>query len=153
MVFVALAGSSIQLVPDGTLLLNIAIIAIMVAVLNRTLFKPINKILADREMNTAGKLAEARKTLATVDERLSHFERELRQARSEAYRMIERQRLAALREREERLVLVKGELQSWAAREKEAIEEQAANAKADLEREARRSATLIASRVLHRPVA
>jgi len=40
------AENSIQLVPDGTLLLHILIILVMVYVLNATLFKPINQILA-----------------------------------------------------------------------------------------------------------
>jgi len=39
------AENSIQLVPDGTLLLHILIILVMVYVLNATLFKPINRIL------------------------------------------------------------------------------------------------------------
>ena len=39
-----LAETSIQLVPDGTLLLHLLMVAIMVFVLNRTLLKPINQI-------------------------------------------------------------------------------------------------------------
>ena len=44
-----LAETSIQLVPDGTLLLHLLMVGVMVAVLNRTLLKPINQILAERE--------------------------------------------------------------------------------------------------------
>jgi hypothetical protein len=42
------AENSIQLVPDGTLLLHVLIILVMVYVLNATLFKPINLILEAR---------------------------------------------------------------------------------------------------------
>ena len=54
-----LAESSIQLVPDGTMLLHIVIIAIMVAVLNRTLLKPINEILQRRDALLSGRMTEA----------------------------------------------------------------------------------------------
>ena len=42
------AENSIQLVPDGTLLLHILIILVMIFVLNATLYKPINRVLAAR---------------------------------------------------------------------------------------------------------
>ena len=54
MVFLALAENSIQLVPDGTIFLHIALILLMIWVLNRTLFKPVNRILETRERMTGG---------------------------------------------------------------------------------------------------
>ena len=48
------AENSIQLVPDGTLILHVIIILVMVYVLNATLFKPINQILESREKRTRG---------------------------------------------------------------------------------------------------
>ena len=44
-----LAEASIQLVPDATLLLHLVLVVVMVFVLNRTLLKPINDILSERE--------------------------------------------------------------------------------------------------------
>ena len=49
-----LAEASIQLVPDGTLLLHLLMVAVMVFILNRTLLKPINRILAERERQVEG---------------------------------------------------------------------------------------------------
>ena len=46
--FLAFA-ESIQLFPDGTIFIHIALILIMIWVLNRTLFKPINRVLATRD--------------------------------------------------------------------------------------------------------
>ena len=54
-----LAETSIQLVPDGTLLLHLLMVGIMVAVLNRTLLKPINQTLSEREKQIAGRLKES----------------------------------------------------------------------------------------------
>jgi F0F1-type ATP synthase membrane subunit b/b' len=48
-----LLETSIQLVPDGTLLLHLFLVVVMVFVLNRTLLKPINQILAEREKQIA----------------------------------------------------------------------------------------------------
>ena len=70
MIFLAFAENSIQLVPDGTLFLHIAIILIMVFVLNRTLFKPINRILDERERRTRGRSGEAHDILQRVEEGL-----------------------------------------------------------------------------------
>src|SRR5947209_1129969 len=58
------AENSIQLVPDGTLLLHVLIILVMVYVLNATLFRPINRILEARDKRTRGRLTEARKSSA-----------------------------------------------------------------------------------------
>ena len=51
-----LAEASIQLVPDGTLLLHLVVIFVMVFILNHTLLKPINRILAEREKQIGGRL-------------------------------------------------------------------------------------------------
>lgn len=41
----------VRLVPDGTLFVHIAIILIMIWVLNRTFFRPVNRIIESRERN------------------------------------------------------------------------------------------------------
>ncbi|HEV7398045.1 MAG TPA: hypothetical protein VGN86_16155, partial [Pyrinomonadaceae bacterium] len=71
MIILALAENSIQLVPDGTILLHIVAVVVMVAILNRTMFRPINKILADREAQTAGRSSEAKKLRADVEDSIS----------------------------------------------------------------------------------
>ena len=62
-----LAENSIQLVPDGTLILHVIIILVMVYVLNATLFKPINQILESREKRTRGRLSEAQEVMKSVN--------------------------------------------------------------------------------------
>ena len=84
MIFLAFAENSIQLVPDGTLLLHLITIVVMVFILNRTLFRPINKVLADREAETLGREREAKKLRATVEGSLLKYERGLRDARAGA---------------------------------------------------------------------
>src|SRR6185503_8210332 len=97
------AENSIQLVPDGTLLLHVLIILVMVYVLNATLFKPINKILENREKRTRGRLTEAQEIMGNVSDRVTEYERALRGARTEAYAHTERERAGAMQDRQQAL--------------------------------------------------
>jgi F-type H+-transporting ATPase subunit b len=152
MILLAFAENSIQLVPDGTLLLHIALILVMVFVLNATLFKPINRILEERERRTRGQLNEARDTLRRVEERMSAYERSLREARAEGYRLMEQVRAEAMRERQERLSGVREEIERSVAQEKESVHAQAEEARATLDTDAARIAAEIGSHILHRPL-
>jgi F-type H+-transporting ATPase subunit b len=147
-----LAENSIQLVPDGTLLLHILIILVMVYVLNATLFKPINRILEARERRTRGRLTEAEEILRNISEKLAQYERSLRQARGEAYSFAERERAAAMQERQSKLNEMRQQLSESITKEKQAIERQAEEARAVLETESRRIAREIGSRILSRPI-
>ena len=82
MVLLVLAENSIQLVPDGTLLMHLIIIFVMVAALNLTLFKPINRILQERDLQTRGRMTEAQTTLARVAEEMARYQQKLREAES-----------------------------------------------------------------------
>src|ERR1700704_3447838 len=97
------AENSIQLVPDGTLLLHVLIILVMVYVLNATLFKPINQILEAREKRTRGRLTEAQEILGNVSEKMSEYERSLRAARTESYAFAEHERAGAIQDRQKNL--------------------------------------------------
>ena len=97
------AENSIQLVPDGTLILHVIIILVMVWILNKTLYKPINRILEAREKRTHGRMSEAQEILHDVSEKVSNYERQLRQARAEGYALAEQERIAAMQERQGKL--------------------------------------------------
>jgi len=146
------AENPIQLVPDGTLILHVLIILVMVYVLNATLFKPINKILAARDQRTRGRLSEAQEILKNVSEQLAGYERQLRLARGEAYAFSESERGAAMQERQNKLNEMRAHLAESIAQQKEAIQKQAGEARGTLEVESRRLAREIGARVLSRPI-
>jgi F-type H+-transporting ATPase subunit b len=152
-IFLGLAGNSIQLVPDGTLILHGLVILIMVVVLNRTLFRPINQILEERDRRTRGLMNEAGQTLISVDQSLRQYEQTLRGARSEGYQLLERQRAEAIRERERQIAAARELLSKQTSTEKDQIKSQAEVARAALAEEARRTAARISSQILGRPVA
>lgn len=152
MTFLAFAENSIQLVPDGTLILHIIIILVMVFVLNATLFKPINRILEERERRTRGRSGEAQDIVRRVEEKIAHYEQSLREARAEGYRLMEEQRAEAMKERQARLSTVREELKQLITEEKNTIKAQTEEARSTLSTESRRIAAEIGAQILQRPI-
>jgi F-type H+-transporting ATPase subunit b len=150
--FLALA-ESIQLVPDGTLFLHIVIIIAMVFILNRALYRPISKVLSERDRHTKGSSIEAQGIMQRVDENLTNYERTLREARAESYRMLEEQRAQAVRERQNKLNLVREEVDQSVGHEKSVIQAHVAEARTTLESEARQMAAGIRDHILGRRIA
>lgn len=144
------AESSLQLVPDATLVLHVLLIVLMVVVLNRTLFKPINRVLEERDRGSQGALEEARRLLGTIDKDLARYERALRAARSDAYGLMDLQRANEMHERERRLAAVRKEIVSLVEAEKVAIDEEFANAHKALEEEAQELGLAISVQILGR---
>jgi F-type H+-transporting ATPase subunit b len=150
MILLGFAENSIQLVPDGTLFLHIATILAMIYLLNKTLFSPINKILAERERRTRGGTGEANDILQRVSNSMNRYERSLREARSEGYRLLEQERAAALLERQNLLNSLRLEIESSTEEQKTLLETQTEQARISLEEEARRIATSISDQILNR---
>lgn len=145
-----LAETSIQLVPDGTLLLHLLMIAIMVFILNRTLLKPINEILAEREKQIAGRLKEAEALAAESEEKRRRYNGTLREARAEGYRLLEKERAAALKEKEEKVRQYREELSKTVTAQIEQTRQQEQKVRAELESQAVAVGDLISSQILRR---
>jgi len=146
----ALAGSVLSI--DGSFLFIFFSIILLIYVLNRTLFKPINQVLDERNRLGAGRIVEAREMLDEYEERLGKYEEQLREARAEAYQYLEAQRREALVARQAMIAQVKAETATQIEAAKEDIARQVNDAKQNLEGEARAMASTISSQLLHRPV-
>ena len=146
-----LAEASIQLVPDGTLLLHLAMVGIMVFILNRTLLKPINKILAERERQVEGRIKEAQLLAAETDEKLKQYNSTLREARAEGYRLLEKERAAALKEKDERVRQYREQVSKTVAAQLETTRQQEQKVREELESQAATIGDLISSQILRRP--
>jgi F-type H+-transporting ATPase subunit b len=148
----AFAGSAIQLVPDGTILFHLLLIIVMVSLLNATLLKPLNRILAEREQRTKGGSDEAQVTLTTANEKLRAYQDSLRDARSAGYSLLDQERADASRQREVKIASVKAEVDSMIAREKQTLSASQEQAKLGLRSSAETLALEIGRRVLGRDV-
>lgn len=152
LILLGLIATKIQLVPDGTMLLHLIIIVLMVFLLSRTLFKPINRILEEREKRGEGLRSESTKLSASVEESLRRYEQTLRSARAEGYSLLEQERAAAMRAREAQVAAARSELTDQVAREKQDISKQAEAARGTLLEEAKKLAVQISSQILGRSV-
>jgi F-type H+-transporting ATPase subunit b len=146
----ALAESVLSI--DGSFLFIFFSILLLIYILNRTLFKPINQVLDERERLGVGRIGEARRMLGEYEERLKRYESQLREARGEAYQRLEAERREATIERQRMIAGVKAETTAQIDAAKQEIAEQAAGAKQILEKEVRVMAATISSQILRRTV-
>ena len=145
-----LAEASIQLVPDGTLLLHLVLVVVMVFVLNRTLLKPINDILSEREKQITGRLREAEAMAAESEEKLKKYNDTLREARTAGYRLLEKERAEGLKEKEQQLRQHREELSKKVSSQVDQIRKQEQAVKGELEAQAATIGNLISSQILRR---
>jgi F0F1-type ATP synthase membrane subunit b/b' len=145
-----LAETSIQLVPDGTLLLHLLMVAVMVFILNRTLLKPINQILSEREKQITGRLKEAQALSAESEEKLRRYNSALREARAEGYRLLEKERTVALKDKDEKVRQYREQMSKTVAAQLESTRQQEQRVRQELESQAATVGDLISSQILRR---
>ena len=146
-----LLEASIQLVPDGTLLLHLLMVGVMVFVLNRTLLKPVNQILAERERQIAGRLKEAEAMAAETRDKLKKYNDALREARADGYKLLESERAQGLKDKDEKLRKYRDEMAREVAAQVESTRKQEQTVKGELEAQAATIGNLISSQILRRP--
>ena len=145
---VLLAFQEVRLVPDGTLLIHIALILLMIWVLNRTFFRPINRVIESRERSKGGRSSEAQEILKQIGDKQSRYEQTMLKARSEGYQLIERERAQAVAVRQEKIGAVKEEVAQKIAQETEELNRQTVQAKAAIAQQAEQMAEKISSSIL-----
>jgi F0F1-type ATP synthase membrane subunit b/b' len=146
-----LAEDTIQLVPDASLLLHLVFVVVMVVVLNRTLLKPINHILSEREKQIAGRLREAEALAAESREKLQKYNDTLRETRAAGYKLLEKERAEGLQEKEQKLRQSREKLSNEVAMQVEQIQKQEQSVKNELDGQAATIGNLISSQILRRP--
>src|SRR5687767_13680782 len=146
-----LAEASIQLVPDGTLLLHLLMVAVMVFILNRTLLKPINRILAERERQVEGRLREAQMMTAESEEKLKRYNDALHEARVDGYKLLEKERAESLKQKDEVLRLHRDQMSREVTKQIENTRRQEDSVRKELEAQAGAISSLISTQILRRP--
>jgi F-type H+-transporting ATPase subunit b len=141
-------GGSKIISPDGSLAFILALFLILVYLLNQILFKPIGKILDERENLTEGARAEARAAARQCQELMAEYEAGIKRARAEGYGRIERARQQALEWRTRLIEETKREAEQEIQTAKTNIASQAELARRALKEEARNLALRISRAVL-----
>ena len=145
-----LLEAQIQLVPDGTLLLHLLMVVIMVFILNRTLLKPINRVLAEREKQIEGRLKEAQALAAETEEKRKKYHDALHAARVDGYKLLEKERADGLKEKDEKVRLYREQTSREVATQLNDIKRQEQSVKQELETQAASISSLISAQVLRR---
>jgi F-type H+-transporting ATPase subunit b len=114
-------AENIQLFPDGTLFIHIALILVMIWVLNRTLFEPVNRILKSREARAGNEDGDAREILEKAVEKEEKLKQELLAARNEGYELVQKEREQAAEQRSQIIAEAKKKAALDSEREKQAI--------------------------------
>jgi F-type H+-transporting ATPase subunit b len=138
--------------PDGSLVFVLFLFLILVFILNRILFRPVGRVLDERQTLTEGATNEARAARRTYDARLAEYEANIRQARAESYKRSEQERAAAVEERRHLIDEAKLHAHEQIEDAKREIEQQVVHARAALESESRQIAERISRTVLGRTV-
>jgi F-type H+-transporting ATPase subunit b len=145
---VLLAFQEVRLVPDGTLFIHIALILLMIWVLNRTFFRPINRVLESRERSKGGRSSEAQEILKQIGDKQARYDQTMLKVRSEGYELIERERAEAVAVRQQRIGAVKEEVAQTVAQQTEELNRQTVEAKAAIARQAEQMAEKISANIL-----
>src|SRR5262245_48889069 len=152
MAMFALEGGASIIQPDASLVVIFILFILFVFVMNRLLFRPVGRVLDQRERKTEGARHEARASLRVYQSKVSDYEFSIKQTRAETYRLLQQAREKALAERARLL----DEARQAAGHEIQAaraeLERQIAGARTTLERDAHRIAADISRNVLGRPV-
>ncbi len=130
------------------MLIHIAMILVMIWILNRTFFRPINRILESRERNKGGRSIEAQEILKQVGEKKTRYNQAMLQARSSGYEIVEKERDAAVVQRQEKIAVTREEVAQKIEREKQEIEIQTVAARTTIAAEAEQIAEKISSNLL-----
>src|ERR1051325_4724146 len=140
-----LAEASIQLVPDGTLLLHLFMVVVMVFIVNRTLLKPVNRILAEREKQIEGRIKEAQALAAETEQKLKTYNEALHAARVDGYKLLEKERADGLKEKDEKVRLQREQASREVAAQLDKIKQQEESVKQELETQAASISSLISA--------
>jgi F0F1-type ATP synthase membrane subunit b/b' len=114
------------------------------------LLKPINLILAEREKQIAGRLQEAQALAAETEQKRQKFNEALHAARVDGYKLLEKERADALKEKDEKVRLYREQASREVAAQLDNIKRQEQSVKQELETQAASISSLISAQVLRR---
>lgn len=135
-----------------TLVLVAAAVVALVLILNRWLFGPLNRILAEREAEIAGARAEFQRAKEIQDQRLADVEARLAEARKQAYGVREQAVQEGRAQRDEVLAAARADTVQRVEAAKQEIQKEVEEARQQLETDARSIARRIAEQLIGRPV-
>jgi F-type H+-transporting ATPase subunit b len=141
-----------EIFPNWTAIPVVFILIVLTFVLNRTFFRPLQRILDERHRRIEGARLEADEIRRASQMRLQEFEQKMREARREADQQMASIRNAALSEKNQLITQKRVEAEAMLKSAKVEIQKKTAEARKQLESLGEEFAYEIASQILKRPL-
>ena len=135
---------------DSSIIPAILIFLLLIAALNRLLFKPLMKVQAERESRTTGMMLRAQEDVGHHLDLFEKYQASIRNARMEGYRRQEQLRAEAQKKRAEVLDQSRSAAARLVRESRESLQSQVETAKRQLTLEAQEMARRIAATLLGR---
>lgn len=139
------------MLPNLSVIFVIIAVVLLAIVLDRVLFKPLVRVMRERESAIKTAMQAAETAAAKARAASAEFDANLTAARADLYKQMDERRKAAEGYRKELVAQTKADVDAQLASAKAELEAQAAKARATLEAEAEELGKDIASKVLGRP--
>lgn len=141
------------MLPNLSLFWVVALVLILVVVLDRLLFRPIVRVIGERERRVAAARDLAEQSGARAETAAAEVESKTAAVRAELSRLMEERRRRALEHRAALLARTREEAESMVAAATERLRAEAAEARVQLAREVDSLGAAIAERILGYPAA
>ena len=138
------------MLPDLSLFWVIFFVLVLTGVLNALLFKPLQRVMAEREQTIRSAREMAERSAADARAATAEFDAKTSSARAEIYRQMDEMRKAALSERAEILAKTRTEAEAEVARASATLKAEAEDARRRLSAEAEALGAAAADRILGR---
>ena len=139
------------MLPNLSVVFVIIAVVLLAIVLDHVLFKPLLRVMRERETAVKSAMQAAEAAAAKARDASAEFDANVTAARADLYKQMDERRKAAESYRRELLAGTKADVDAQLASAKAELEVQAAKARATLEAEAEELGKDIATKVLGRP--
>jgi len=136
--------------PDWTIFVAALVFLLTLLSLNYLLFKPLFRVMDERQARTAGLRSKAHQLQESYDASLEKYQTSLKQERQSGYKVAEEARKEALADRALRLTEARQKADEAKALTRKELEKEVEKSKEFLKKEARQLARLITTQVLRR---
>lgn len=135
---------------DSSIIAAILVFLGLIIALNYLLFRPLQKVLTERESRTTGVVGQAQQSIDHFTDLSNRYQATIKQARLEGYRRQEEVRAEAGKKRAEEIDRARKSAEQLIQEARTTIQTQVEKAKEQLDREAREISSGIAATVLQR---
>ncbi len=140
------------MIPGLSVVWVIVFVLLLSILLDRLLFKPITRVMSEREARVKTAIDLAARTTERAKSATAAFTEQTTAAQMTVYRQMDEMRRAALQRRSEVIGVTRAEIEASVAEARTKIENQTEAARVQLSRDADALADAVASRVLGRSV-